>query len=285
LPQTLETEAPVKLDQIIENVLLAVKRYSDDMHQRLLARVEAIEKADPVQGPQGPAGVPGQAGEPGPEGPQGPQGPAGVPGQAGEPGPPGPQGPQGPAGQDGRDGRDGPAGKDALQLEVVEQIDPGRKYARNTYAFHDGGVLRAFRQTDPLEAGTHLEKLGWTVVVRGVSAVELSSSDDRTVCLSVSLTGGQAVTKTFTFPTLLYKGVWKDGEVYTENDAVTWDGSVWIAVCRNSTRPGAAEASWRLAVKRGRDGRDGAKGERGERGSEGRPGKDLTQMGPNGQKW
>jgi hypothetical protein len=44
-------------------------------------------------------------------------------------------------------------------LEVLEQIEPVRKYARNTYAFHDGGVVRAPQRAAPSSAALKRRQL------------------------------------------------------------------------------------------------------------------------------
>ena len=75
------------------------------------------------------------------------------------------------------------------------------------------------------------------------------------------------------------RGVYKAGETYLRGDAVSFGGSLWIAQCDTTEKPGNGNDSWRMAVKHGRDGRDGTDGEKGERGAEGRPGKDFTPGG------
>jgi len=64
------------------------------------------------------------------------------------------------------------------------------------------------------------------------------------------------------FPIRLYgfidRGVFKTSEKYTIGDAVSWGGSLWIAI-RDTTneKPDRTPDAWRLAVKHGRDGKDG----------------------------
>ena len=56
-------------------------------------------------------------------------------------------------------------------------------------------------------------------------------------------------------PELKYRGVWRADEEYTDNSAVTHDGSVFIARAQSvGVRPGDGDL-WQLAVKRGRDAR------------------------------
>ena len=82
----------------------------------------------------------------------------------------------------------------------------------------------------------------------------------------------------------LFKDVWRAGE-YQAGDEVVRDGSMWIALKKTETMPGAPNSDWRLCTKRGRDGKDGKQGPEGPSGKAGRDGRDLTQMGPEGSKW
>ena len=50
---------------------------------------------------------------------------------------------------------------------------------------------------------------------------------------------------------LRYKGVFSRGEIYRADDAVTFNGSMWIAL--RETMSGPPGPDWQLAVKRGRD--------------------------------
>lgn len=272
-------------------------------------------------GPAGPGGEPGPAGPTGPQGPKGEKGepgeagPAGPRGEPGEVGPPGADGPAGrdadpeivramvaaavqqvPVPKDGRDGRDGEPGRDAVHVEIVDGIELGKRYGRNTFAAYGGGLVRSFKATDPLSPDTDLERAGWHVVVRGIDDLSIELGEDlRSVHVRCTMTGGKVVERTLAIPALIDRGIFKGETRYEAGDVVTWDGSMWV--CRGvalDVRPGIPSgqplheeslAAWRLAVKRGRDGRDGVRGEKGERGAEGRPGRDLTQMGPDGKKW
>ena len=57
-------------------------------------------------------------------------------------------------------------------------------------------------------------------------------------------------------PGVQYRGVWATTAKYVKDEAVTWDGSLWVArIDSFGTRPGTAPACWQLAVKRGADGK------------------------------
>ena len=52
-----------------------------------------------------------------------------------------------------------------------------------------------------------------------------------------------------------YRGVWTPGS-YEKNNFCTFSGSIWIASCLTTTKPGSEGSAWVLAVKRGVDGKD-----------------------------
>ena len=70
----------------------------------------------------------------------------------------------------------------------------------------------------------------------------------------------------------VYRGVYRTGEHYGENDSATWGGSVWVAREDTDDAPGGGSSAWTLAVKRGGQGEQGPRGPKGEQGPEGPPG-------------
>lgn len=150
--------------------------------------------------------------------------------------------------------QDGEPGRDALDLDIVDEIEPGRSYAFATFAKYDGGLVKALRHTDPIELG--LEKAGWQVVVDGVKSINVVPSEDlRTFTFSVAKTSGAADVREIRLPVVIHRGVFREGIDYRSGDATTWDGSLWIAQRDTQDKPGTSDA-WRLSVKRGRDGKD-----------------------------
>jgi len=289
----------------VEKLFHAINSQIAKSLQPLTERIAAVESRQPERGEKGDTGPAGERGEPGekgergdigvigPAGPQGELGPAGERGEKGDTGPSGPAGergqpgPAGPAGSAGEAGPAGERGKDATEIEILDGLDTKRSYPRGAYVAHDGGLLRAFRATDPIQDGAEYERSGWSVVMRGLRDVSMDLSDDgRTVTLSLSMTGGKTITKSATVSTMVYRRVWTEKSMYQQGDTTTWDGSLWVAMrdADAGCKPGTDD-TWQLAAKRGRDGKDGLRGEKGERGAEGRAGKDLTQMGPDGRKW
>lgn len=258
-------------------------------------RGERGEKGETgAQGERGEAGLAGSKGEPGDQGPAGAQGEKGIAGERGEdgadgksayqiavekgftgtdaewlgslrgePGPAGPQGHPGMRGEKGedglagRDGLQGEAGRDALQIELVDGIDAQKRYQRNTYAVHRGGIVRAFKATDPLGDGD-IEKFGWHVVLNGIDGEEETCSEDgRTVTRTTRYTSGKEMVRTFKIAAILDRGIYKPDASYTKGDGVTFGGSFFVAQKDAPGKPEDGAGGWRLAVKRGRDGRDG----------------------------
>src|SRR6266436_5045804 len=50
-------------------------------------------------------------------------------------------------------------------------------------------------------------------------------------------------------PIPIYRGVYKEQEIYKKGDTVTWGGSVWIAQVDTPSHPRDGSTGWRLAVK------------------------------------
>lgn len=85
--------------------------------------------------------------------------------------------------------------------------------------------------------------------------------DGRTIELSVAMPDGTLKQKQFTIPTVIYRDVYQEGVTYSEGDAVTKDGSLWIARAKEITDAPGKSDQWRLAVKRGRDAKQGGDNE------------------------
>lgn len=143
----------------------------------------------------------------------------------------------------------GEDGRDALQLEVLPCIDEGKSYPRGSYATHSGGLWRAFQKTQ----GMH----GWECLVDGIAGLEVANTDERNFTVTVTRASGQAETKSFALPVMIYRGVFKAGDEYLPGDTVTWGGSLWHCDEPSTDKPGEiGSKGWTLATKRGRDGRD-----------------------------
>jgi integrin beta 3 len=231
---------------------------------------------------QGPPGEQGTPGVPGLDGRPGEPGKDGAPGAPGKDGERGADGKDGSAGERGERGADGKDGRDALALEILDRIEAVRTYARGTIARHRGGLVQAFRTTEPL-GDLELGRAGWSVLVQGIAQVAIEQKDERTLVHRIELTDGSATQLETRMLHPLDRGGWKAGR-YSQGDVVSRGGEQWIAQRDTELAPGGND-DWRLSVRKGRDGKDGKDGERGERGPPGERGRDLTQMGADGSKW
>lgn len=150
-------------------------------------------------------------------------------------------------GVDGRDGKDGVDGKDAPQIEILPDIDMEKSYPRGTFAQHNGGVIRAWQQTQG-------EK-GWETVWNGVSRVEIEQSDARRAVIALYMTDGSKVEKTFNFPGMIYKRVYRAGDTYNQGDTATFGGSLWYCNTDDTDEKPGVGKCWTLCAKKGRDGK------------------------------
>lgn len=207
---------------------------------------DGIDGKDGAPGIDGKDGAPGINGERGAPGEKGLDGLNGKDGNDGAPGIPGDRGADGKDGRDGRDGKDGAPGRDASALDVLPAINPEKSYPAGTWACHAGGLWVAKTTTDGMA--------GWHCQVEGLASIEITGGDGRNFELKATMSSGKAVSLPFTVPTMLDRGVWREGE-YEKGDTVTFGGSAFIAQRDTTDKPETSDA-WRLAVKRGRDGRD-----------------------------
>lgn len=148
--------------------------------------------------------------------------------------------------------KDGDPGRDALQIEILPEIEGEKSYVRGTYAKHRGGLWRSFERTSGMK--------GWECIVEGVGSAEVEQAGERGFELALVLSSGVEVRKKLDLPVMIYRGVFSPGD-YLPGDTVTWAGSLWHCEEPTSDKPGEpASKGWRLAVKRGRDGKDGVNG-------------------------
>lgn len=147
-----------------------------------------------------------------------------------------------------KDGIDGEHGRDAYELDVLPVIDFTRSYPRGTVAQHQGGVWRAFANTQ----GTH----GWTCIVDGINAIAVTRDSERGFTVRITRSSDTTDATSFVMPVLIYRGVYQAGRVYEEGDVVTWGGSLWHCNEPTDAKPDGESNAWTLAAKRGRDGRD-----------------------------
>jgi hypothetical protein len=147
-------------------------------------------------------------------------------------------------------------GRDATQIEILHAIDLSKRHTRGTHARHRGGVIRAFRDTSPVDS-SGLEAAGWDVVMNGISECEIEVDETgRNFTRRETLTDGRTIEAKWHTPAMVHRDVWAGGQ-YEHGDVVTWGGSQWHATKDTTAKPGDESKDWRLVVKAGRDGRDG----------------------------
>lgn len=135
-------------------------------------------------------------------------------------------------------------GRDALDIEILPEVELTRSYPRGTYAKHDGGLWRSYQRTQGLR--------GWECIVDGVKSIT-PAIEGKTLSLTVTRSSGEETRSEAVVPLQVYRGVWADGD-YLEGDTATWAGSLWH--CNRSAtkaKPGDGSTDWTLAVKKGRD--------------------------------
>lgn len=148
--------------------------------------------------------------------------------------------------------KDGEPGRDALQLEILPDIDQEKSYVRGTFAKHAGGLWRSFERTYGMK--------GWECIVEGLSAVQVEQNGERGVDVALILSSGGEVRKSLDLPVMIYRGVFSPGS-YAQGDTVTWGGSLWHCDEPTVDKPGElGSKGWTLAAKRGRDGKPGTNG-------------------------
>ncbi len=223
-------------DKIFDAVKAMFQRSLDPIH----SRIKALEERPTPQ--DGKDGLPGRDGERG---------------EKGEPGPAGERGEKGEPGERGRDGMEGPAGRDAVQIEVRDGIDPDRRYQRGTVAAYRGGLVIAWKQTEPLPEDGDLDKAGWLVAMNGIAEEsEEIEAEGRTVRRTTTYTNGRQSVRTFKSAALIDRGGYLAERSYDKGDGVGFGGSYFIAQKdAPQGRPGESE-DWRLIAKKGRDGKD-----------------------------
>lgn len=151
-----------------------------------------------------------------------------------------------PTPKDGNNGIDGLNGRDALNIEILPSVDMTKTYPRGTYAMMHGGVIRSYQQTQG-------EK-GWETAWNGIASIDTTMKDARTVSVVSVLTDGTRNEKTFSLPTMIYRGVFKEGDYYLHGDVATFGGSLWHCDKETKEKPGTCN-DWTLAAKKGRDGK------------------------------
>lgn len=151
-----------------------------------------------------------------------------------------------------KNGKDGDRGLDAIQIEILPQLNTSKRYPKGTYARYKGGVVRSYRDTD---IGNDALACGWEVVMNGVDEVQVHQLEVGQFAIKSILTNGQSHIVKVTLPAMEYKKVWNEGQEYVKGSVVTQNGSMWHCNRPTTDKPGTSDA-WTLCVKKGSDGKD-----------------------------
>lgn len=213
---------------------------------------------DGAQGPQGETGPQGPQGATGPMGPTGPQGLQGIPGIEGPQGDIGPQGPQGPQGDMGPMGPTGPAGADGAVGPQGPQGATGPTGPMGPAGAD--GAPGADGATGPMGPAGPQGNTGATGPagpqgLTGLSAYQVAQLNGFTGTEEewlATLVGPQGDAG------LVYKGAWQQYTAYEINDAVTYNGSSWIALVNiagaSYSEPNPGNSDWSLLAAKGSNG-------------------------------
>jgi hypothetical protein len=267
---------------------------------------ECGEKGD--QGEPGPCGADGPIGPMGPQGEKGETGAMGAAGDKGLDGIHGKDGRDGLDGKDGaagRDGSDGLHGKDGRDGVDGKDGAPGERGLDGVNGKDGIGILSAAIDEEGVLVLSftdgRIQKLGRVLGKDGAPGrdgrdgqqgvpgrwgdkgadgkdgldglgfddIQQEFDGDRRVTFAFARGDRKKALPTLVFPTVIDRGVWKEGQTYERGDSVSWGGSLFIAQRDTKAKPELSD-DWRLAAKRGRDGKEGKAGKDGRDGKDGK---------------
>lgn len=241
-------------------------------------------------GPEGPPGPQGPAGPAGPSGPQGPvgatgatgvQGPQGAQGPAGAQGATGPQGSQGPQGArgatgptgatgvTGATGSQGPAGPAGQGLNLIGPYSSSRNYSLGDVITWNGSSYVSLTSPNHGEQPDQSPTFWMVLAAQGATGTTGSIGPTGTQG-SVGPQGpagptgpqgpagpiGQAGP-----PGMNFRGPWLATTPYFTNDAVSFDGSTYLALTPNTgQQPDQSAAMWTVLAQAGSTGPTGPGG-------------------------
>lgn len=191
--------------------------------------LQALPTLKGDRGEPGPEGAPGERGEKGEKGDPGISGKDGLNGRDGIDGKDGAPGEKGDPGVDGQDGQAGPAGKDGRGIQ-------------SAFINKSGHLVVVYTDGETDELDCVVGKDG-----RNADDVVIDRVIERLVAMGDQWRGKDGTS-------IIYRGVWSQGETYELGNAATFGGSLWIKVDAGDEKPGDGK-TWKLAVKKGRDAR------------------------------
>lgn len=151
-------------------------------------------------------------------------------------------------------------GKDRTEVSVAERERLGRvlrdlirtKY-RSELASLGAEIVREERRRAKI-----LRKLdAYPQFGESGPAIDIAIEHDGERGFTIKTGGGRIFQ--FKLPAIIDRGVWRGDGEYERGDAVTSDGSLWIAREDNPTHEPGKGPQWRLAVTKGKNGRDASR--------------------------
>jgi hypothetical protein len=122
----------------------------------------------------------------------------------------------------------------------------------------DGALIITTTKGDAVRLGQVVGKDGEDGL--GFEDMEASYNGERGVTLKFSR-GDQTKEFNFRLPVVIDRGYWREGFKASQGDAVTHDGTLWIALRDNAVKPCLeSKDDWRIGARKGRDGRNGKNG-------------------------
>ncbi|WP_334267757.1 DNRLRE domain-containing protein [Edaphobacter sp. HDX4] len=239
---------------------------------------QGIQGAAGAVGPAGPAGPVGPAGAVGPAGPQGARGdtgPQGIPGQAGAAGAIGPQGPAGATGPQGLRGPAGPVGmtfRGSYQNSYTYAAGDGVTYDGAAYvSLIDGNAGNPPDQSPSTWSKFAAGSQGpagpagpqGPVGVQGVADPQgpAGSPGAQGSTGPQGAQGIQGVQGPQGPAGVSFKGAWSITVGYLPNDAVSYQGSTYVAIAMNlGVRPDITPSAWSVLAQGGSAGPTGPAG-------------------------
>lgn len=214
-----------------------------------------------LTGAKGDTGATGAAGPMGPAGPQGLQGVQGQQGVAGPAGPAGSAGPAGPTGPAGATGAMGPAGP--VGIAFLGSYSSTANYGLNDAVSYEGSSYIS------LTASNHGNTPGLNPAYWSVIAAEGATGAQGPPGIA-GATGAQGTagpqgppgaTGTAGAVGMNYRGAWGSGVSYQPSDAVSFDGSTYLAqVSSLGVQPDLYPSSWAVLAQKGSAGPTGPAG-------------------------
>lgn len=157
-------------------------------------------------------------------------------------------------------GKDGQPGKDGEKGDIGPQGEKGADGLGMAGAMidRDGNLLITFTNGEQKNLGQVVGKDG-SDGKDGQDGLSLESfeleyiPEANEISIKASC-GGRVRELRYPAGAITGKGYWRDGCKAKANDAYSYEGSLWIALKDNSTKPGSHDGDWFLAARKGRDG-------------------------------